>query len=215
MTPGQRRALEALLPRYVLETGGSPFDFATVFGRRAAVVCEIGFDNGDALAELAARRLESDFLGIEVHRPGVGSLLRKLDALGLANVRVVVADAKDVLARNVPDASLAAIHVFFPDPWPKKRHHKRRLIQPGFASLLRDKLSPGGYVQVATDWENYAEHIRSVLLQTPGLALDEVAQTDRADVRPLTRYEQRGRRLGHRVYDIRFLRVSQTADGCG
>lgn len=206
MTPAQRRALDALLPRYALEPGGSPFDFAVVFGRRTHVVCEIGFGNGDALAELAARRPETDFLGVEVHRPGVGSLLRKLEAQNLTNVRVVVADAKEVFSLNVPDGALAAIHVFFPDPWPKKRHHKRRLIQPDFAALLRDKLSAGGYVHVATDWEDYAAHIRSVLLQTPGLVPEETAATDLPDVRPLTRYEQRGKRLGHRVYDLRFLR---------
>lgn len=209
MTPGQRRALAALLPRYALDPGGGPIDFAAVYGRRAPVVCEIGFGNGEALAALAARQPERDFLGIEVHRPGVGSLLRRLETDGLANVRVVVADAREVLARRVPDASLDRVHIFFPDPWPKKRHHKRRLIQPEFAALLRDKLAPGGTLHVATDWEDYAAHIDAVLRGTPGLAADPGGPPER----PLTRYEQRGRRLGHRVYDLRFVRMAGTADG--
>jgi tRNA (guanine-N7-)-methyltransferase len=207
MTPGQRRALEVLLPRYALEAGGSPFDFDAVYGRHAPVVCEIGFGNGEALAALAARQPERDFVGIEVHRPGVGSLLRKLATQNLVNVRVVIADAKEVLARAVLDGSLSAIHIFFPDPWPKKRHHKRRLVQPDFAALLRDKLVSGGYVHVATDWQDYAEHIRSVLLQTPGLAPAADSPIDPSDGRPLTRYEQRGRRLGHPVHDLRFIKA--------
>jgi len=207
MTPGQRRALETLLPRFAIESGGSPFDFAAVYGRRAPVVCEIGFGNGDALAESAARHPERDFLGIEVHRPGVGSLLRKLEARDITNVRVVVADAREVLARDVPDGSLAAVHIFFPDPWPKKRHHKRRLIQPAFAALVRAKLAPGGYVHVATDWEGYAEHIRSAFLAASGFATEEGGTTgEQPCVRPPTRYERRGQRLGHRVYDLRFIK---------
>lgn len=206
MTPGQRRALETLLPRYALPPGAGPTDFSAVFGRRSAVVCEIGFGNGDALAELAARHPELDFFGIEVHRPGVGSLLRKLEAHGLGNVRVAVADAREVLARDVPAGSLAGIHIFFPDPWPKKRHHKRRLIQRDLAALLCEKLRPGGYLHVATDWEEYAGHIRSVLGDTAGLVMAEAASGEPPGLRPLTRYEQRGRRLGHRVYDLRFVK---------
>ena len=205
MTPAQRRALEELWPRYGLDAGDTPlFDFALIFGRHAPVVLEIGFGDGEALAATAMAHPENDYLGIEVHRPGVGALLRRLAERNLTNVRVMVADAKEVLIARVPDGSLAAVHLFFPDPWPKQRHHKRRLVQPDFAALVADKLVPGGYFHVATDWQDYAEHAAAVLGRTPGMVED----TTRADffTRPPTRFERRGRRLGHAVRDLVYRR---------
>jgi tRNA (guanine-N7-)-methyltransferase len=204
MTPAQRRALAQLWPRYGLETGDTPFDFARIFGRRAPVVLEIGFGDGEVLAAMAAAHPQNDYLGVEVHRPGVGALLRRLAAQNLANVRVVVADAKEVLRAHVADGALAAVHLFFPDPWPKQRHHKRRLVQPDFAALVAGRLAPGGYFHVATDWLDYAEHIAAVLAHTPGM----VEQAARAEefARPPTRFERRGRRLGHPVRDLVYRR---------
>jgi tRNA (guanine-N7-)-methyltransferase len=200
-TAAQKRALAELYPRYGLSPGDSLIDFAAAFGRAAPVALEIGFGNGDALARQAAAHPETDYLGIEVHRPGVGRLLARLAAEGLANVRVVCADAKEVLARNIPDESLAAVYVLFPDPWPKKRHHKRRLVQPEFAQLVRRKLKPGGVLHLATDWPAYAEHMETVLNAAEGFAPAEAA------ARPGTKYEARGRRLGHPVRDLAYARV--------
>jgi tRNA (guanine-N7-)-methyltransferase len=163
---------------------------------------------GTSLAEIAGRHPERDFLGIEVHRPGVGNLLRLLAARGLTNVRVICADAVEVLQHFVPDASFAAVYVFFPDPWPKKRHHKRRLIQPEFAALVARKLRPGGVLHVATDWEEYAQHIMAVLEATPdvtNLHGGGAFAPERGE-RPLTKFEQRGLRLGHGVWDLEFRR---------
>ena len=204
MTPAQRRALAELWPRYGLDAGDVPFDFIRIFGRRAPVVLEIGFGDGEALAATAAAHPQNDYVGVEVHRPGVGALLRRLAEQNLANVRVVVADAKEVLSVRVPDASLGAVHLFFPDPWPKQRHHKRRLVQSDFAALLARKLVPGGYFHVATDWRDYAEHVAAVLARTPGMVEDAA----RADffTRPPTRFERRGRRLGHAVRDLVYRR---------
>ena len=204
MTPAQRRALAELWPRYGLDTGDATFVFIRIFGRRAPIVLEIGFGDGEALAATAAAHPENDYLGVEVHRPGVGALLRRLAEQNLTNVRVVVADAKEVLTARVPDGALAAVHLFFPDPWPKQRHHKRRLVQPDFAALVADKLVPGGYFHVATDWQDYAEHVAAVLARTPGMVEDTV----RADffTRPPTRFERRGRRLGHAVRDLVYRR---------
>ena len=204
ITPAQRRALEELWPRYGLDNGDAPFDFIRIFGRRAPIVLEIGFGDGEALAAAAAAHPENEYLGVEVHRPGVGVLLRRLAEQNLTNVRVVVADAKEVLTARVPDGALAAVHLFFPDPWPKQRHHKRRLVQSDFAALVADKLVPAGYFHVATDWQDYAEHVAAVLACTPGMVED----TTRADffARPPTRFERRGRRLGHAVRDLVYRR---------
>jgi tRNA (guanine-N7-)-methyltransferase len=209
ITPAQRRALEDLWPRYGVEAGEAPIDFVRLFGRAAPVVLEIGFGDGEALAAAAEEHPEIDYLGVEVHRPGAGSLLRRLAARGMNNVRVMLADAKEVLAARVPDASLLAVRLFFPDPWPKKRHHKRRLVQPDFAGLITRKLRPGGYFHLATDWQDYAEHMVSVLSATPGLA--DAGATEEfsrlAGTRPPTRFEHRGRKLGHEVQDLVFRRV--------
>jgi len=209
ITPAQQRALKELWSRYGVEAGEAPIDFARVFGRDASVVLEIGFGNGEALAAAAAAHPEIDYLGIEVHRPGAGSLLRRLAAQGMSNVRVMLADAKEVLATRIPDASLSAVHIFFPDPWPKKRHHKRRLVQPDFAGLLSRRLRPGGYVHLATDWRDYAEHMVSVLSATPGLADAGASElfSRQAGSRLSTRFEHRGRKLGHEVRDLVFQRT--------
>ncbi len=209
ITPAQQRALRDLWSRYGVEAGEPPIDFVRIFGRDAPVILEIGFGNGEALAAAAAAHPEIDYLGIEVHRPGAGSLLRRLVAQELSNVRVMLADAKAVLATQIPEASLHAVHLFFPDPWPKKRHHKRRLVQPDFAELVRRKLRPGGYFHLATDWRDYAEHMASVLSATPGLADASASEHFSGLVRSRlsTRFEHRGRRLGHEVQDLVFQRT--------
>ena len=208
ITKAQERALTELWPRYGVDAGDAPLDFRALFGRAAPVHVEIGFGNGDVLAAMAARHPEYDYLGIEVHRPGIGALLRRLEAAGLGNARVMRADAEEVLARNIPDAALSAVYIFFPDPWPKKRHHKRRLIQPEFAELVRRKLQPGGMLHLATDWRDYAEQMLDVLSQTPGFenTAGAGAFAPRPEERPLTKFEQRGKRLGHEVYDLSFRR---------
>ncbi|MDO8705568.1 MAG: tRNA (guanosine(46)-N7)-methyltransferase TrmB [Sulfuricaulis sp.] len=209
MTPAQTRSLKQLWPRYGIPQGDVPLDWPTVFGRAAPVILEIGFGNGEALVAVAAEHPENNYLGIEVHRPGAGSLLRMLEAGKLSNVRIMLADAKEVLAAQIPDASLTAVHLFFPDPWPKRRHHKRRLVQPDFSALTVRKLIPGGYFHLATDWQDYAEHMAAVLLRTPGLTdiSGSVRFSALATSRRQTRFEQRGRRLGHVVRDLVFQRA--------
>lgn len=208
-TPGQRRALAELWPRFGVEPTGL-LDFAALFGRHAPVVLEIGFGNGASLAQMAAAAPEKNFLGVEVHRPGVGRLLQTLAEQGIGNVRVAAIDAATLLAQCIPDASLAAVYLFFPDPWPKKRHHKRRLLQPAFAELVRQKLEVGGVFHAATDWQPYAEHMLAVLETAPGYAnLAGVgAYAPRPGYRPLTKFEARGQRLGHGVWDVLFQRRS-------
>ena len=207
-TEGQRRAFEKHWAQYGVDNSDAPLDFAQWFGRAAPVVVEIGFGNGESLATMAAAAPEKNFLGIEVHRPGVGQLLNRLAGLGLTNVRVIEADATEVLARRVAPAALAAVQLFFPDPWPKKRHHKRRLVQPAFAELVRTRLAPGGVFHMATDWQDYAQQMMDVMSAAPGY--ENVAGAGRFDARgarPLTKFEQRGERLGHGVWDLRFRRA--------
>jgi tRNA (guanine-N7-)-methyltransferase len=205
MTDAQRAAHERLLPRYGVPFKPAPLDFAHVFGRHAPVVLEIGFGMGDTTAEIAASNPQIDYLGVEVHAPGVGSLLRMIEARELSNLRIVQHDAVEVVEHMIPTASLRGIHVFFPDPWPKKRHHKRRLLQVAFARLLSSRLSPGGYLHVATDWDEYAEWILEVLLATE---LENTAgrYAARPAYRPSTKFERRGLALGHAVHDIVFRR---------
>ena len=205
-SPGQRRAFEELLPRLGASYAAKPLDLRALFGREAPVIAEVGSGMGETTARIAAENPGNDYLAIEVHAPGVGSLLRQAEERGLANVRVVMHDAVEVLRDMVNPASLAAIHVFFPDPWPKKRHHKRRLIQPEFAALARDRLAPGGYLHVATDWQEYAGHVLAVLSATPGLANTASAFAPRPASRPETKFERRGLKLGHGVWDIIFTR---------
>jgi tRNA (guanine-N7-)-methyltransferase len=209
ITPAQQRALKELWPRYGFEAGEVLLDFAVIFGRRASVILEIGFGNGDALVAEAAAHPENNYIGIEVHRPGIGNLLRKIESSELKNVRVMLADAKEVLSAQIPEGSLSGVRLFFPDPWPKQRHHKRRLVQHEFAALVMRKLVPGGYIHLATDWKDYAEHMASVLSRTPGMV--EVSGLDLFTAmitsRGQTRFEQRGRKLGNQIRDLVFQRT--------
>ncbi|MFM1987529.1 MAG: hypothetical protein RJA99_486 [Pseudomonadota bacterium] len=206
LSDAQRDAHAGLLPAYGVPDGHGPIDFAALFGRRAPVVLEIGFGMGHTTAEIAAARPGTDFVGIEVYTPGVGSLLRTLRARGLSNVRVIQRDAVEVLRERIAPGSLDGIHVYFPDPWPKKRHHKRRLIQPPFVAELVARLAPGGYLHCATDWEPYAAQMLEVLSAEPALANTADGFAPRPDWRPLTKFEQRGLRLGHGVWDLMFTK---------
>jgi tRNA (guanine-N7-)-methyltransferase len=207
VSDAQRRAHDTLLPHYGIAYRAAALDLTATFGRAAPKVLEIGFGMGETTAEIAAAHPENDYLGIEVHTPGVGSLLKQLEARALANVRIIQHDAVEVLQHMIAPASLDGIHIFFPDPWPKKRHHKRRLIQPPLAALLTQKLKPGGYVHAATDWHEYAEQIRAVFSATPGLANTAQDYAPRPAYRPQTKFETRGLKLGHGVWDIVFTRV--------
>jgi tRNA (guanine-N7-)-methyltransferase len=205
-TAAQRRALQDLLPKFGLPFTGGPIDPARIFGRRAPLVLEIGSGMGETTAAIAQAHPESDFLACELHGPGVGSLLNRIAAAGLTNLRIIRHDAVEVLEHMIPDGALAGIHLFFPDPWPKKRHHKRRLVQPAFAALAARKLAPGGYLHAATDWADYAEQMMQVLAAEPAL---EFAPQGRA--RPNTKFETRGLRLGHPVRDLVFRRRERAA----
>ena len=209
ITSAQRRALEELLPRWGPQYSPAWLDLDAVYGRRAPRVLEIGFGNGTTLVELAASRPEADFLGVEVHPPGVGHLLLGIEARGLANVRVIVHDAVEVLQHQIPPASLDEVLLYFPDPWPKKRHHKRRIVQPAFAALLADRLKPGAVLRLATDWEPYGEWMLGVLNAEPGLinAATDQRWVERPELRGATRFEARGRKLGHRVFDLEYRRA--------
>ena len=203
----QRRAHDTLLPRFGIEYASAPLDLDRVFERRAPRVLEIGFGMGETTAAIAASRPDTDYLALEVHTPGVGSLLKTLAEQGIANVRIIQHDAVEVLEHMIAQASLDGAHIFFPDPWPKKRHQKRRLIQPPLVALLASRLKPGGYVHAATDWEEYAQQILEVFSAEPLLQNTAHGYAPRPDYRPLTKFEQRGLRLGHGVWDIVFKRV--------
>jgi tRNA (guanine-N7-)-methyltransferase len=206
MTAGQRRALNDTLPRFGLAADQAA-DFSRTFGRTNPVVAEIGFGNGDALLAAARNEPDRDFIGVEVHRPGVARVCIELERDPIPNLRLVVADVTEWLAHQVADASLAEIRIFFPDPWPKKRHHKRRLIQPPFAAILRDKLVTGGILRLATDWEDYANQMQQVLAGTPGLTNAAGAGfAPRFAGRPETRFERRGSNLGHTTWDLSYRR---------
>lgn len=209
MTEGQQRGLEQGLPRFGLQLAAGAADFDAIFGRRAPRTFEIGFGMGHSLLEMAAAAPEQDFIGVEVHRPGVGALLNGLLTQNLSNVRVYSCDALEVLRDCVADASLDRLLLFFPDPWHKTRHHKRRIVQPAFAELVRQKLKVGGVLHMATDWEQYAEHMLEVLSAAPGYRnlADDGRYVPRPDERPITKFERRGERLGHGVWDLKFQRI--------
>jgi tRNA (guanine-N7-)-methyltransferase len=209
MTVAQERAWVELWPRFGLESTDAPLDLASVFGRDAPRTLEIEFGNGESLVALATEHPERDFLGIEVHRPGVGHLLLRIEEFGLGNLRVICRDAVEVLQRCIPDASLDEALLYFPDPWPKKRHHKRRIVQPDFVALLASRLRPGGMFRMATDWQPYAEHMLAVAGTCVALANDSPQRdyVERPDSRPVTRFERRGQRLGHGVWDLAFRRT--------
>jgi len=204
MGSGQARALAELGPRFLLPYQGTPLDLDSVFSREAPKIVEIGFGMGHATAVIADAHRETDYLGIEVHEPGVGALLKRIEELGLNNLRIVQHDAVEVFEYMIAEASLDGIHIFFPDPWHKKRHHKRRLIQSAFVTLLARKLKPGGYLHLATDWEDYAQQMLKVLSNERQLANTADTYAPRPDYRPLTKFEQRGLRLGHGVWDMVF-----------
>ena len=206
VTHAQRRAYDALFPRYGVPYSPRPLDLDEVFGRTAPRVLEIGFGMGETTAEIASANPGTDYLALEVHTPGVGSLLKEIEERDLGNVRIVQHDAQEVLGHMIAPDTLAGAHVFFPDPWPKKRHHKRRLIQPPFVKLLASRLEPGGYLHVATDWEEYAQQILEVLSAEPALENTAGGFAPRPAHRPLTKFEQRGLRLGHGVWDVVFIR---------
>jgi tRNA (guanine-N7-)-methyltransferase len=201
-TPAQKRALEELLPKYGIAFSGELLSPEEIFKRKAPLILEIGSGMGETTAAIAQAHPEADFIAVEVHGPGVGSLLNRIEKEKLPNIRIVRHDAVEVLERMVSDGSLAAIHLFFPDPWPKKRHHKRRLVQPSFALLIKEKLSAGGIVHLATDWPDYAEQMETVFSEN---AFFEKAQAGLME-RPATKFEARGRRLGNPIRDLYFRR---------
>lgn len=206
MGTGQARALEEYGPRFMIPYAAERLDLDAVFGRAAPKILEIGFGMGDSTATIAASLPGTDYLGVEVHTPGVGALLKRIGEGGLSNIRIVQHDAVEVLEHMIADGSLDGIHIFFPDPWPKKRHHKRRLVQPAFVALAARSLAPGGYLHVATDWPEYAEQILRVLSGEPLLLNAAAGFAERPAHRPLTKFEQRGLALGHPVRDILFRR---------
>jgi tRNA (guanine-N7-)-methyltransferase len=206
MGPGQTRALAELGPRFVIPYSSQRHDFDASFGRHAPHVLEIGFGMGDATAAIAQGRPDTDFIGVEVHTPGVGALLKRIGEMGLANLRLIQHDAVEVLEQMIEPASLAGVHVFFPDPWHKKKHNKRRLIQPEFVRLLTSRLQPGAYLHCATDWQPYAEQMLEVLSAEPGLHNSATGYAPKPDYRPLTKFENRGLKLGHGVWDLVFTK---------
>jgi tRNA (guanine-N7-)-methyltransferase len=208
MTPSQKRALQELWPRFGIDATDALLNLDELFGRQAPRYLEIGFGMGTSLAQMAARHPERDYLGIEVHRPGVGGLLIQLARDDINNVRVMSDDAVDVLRQNIPDNSLDGVYLFFPDPWPKKKHHKRRIVQAGFVELVADKLKVNGVFHMATDWQDYAEHMLDVVSASSRFenTAGQGEYAPRPEYRPLTKFEQRGQRLGHDVWDLVFSR---------
>jgi tRNA (guanine-N7-)-methyltransferase len=200
----QARACAQLLPRYGIPYAPQPLDLERTFGRSAPKILEIGFGMGETTAAIAAAHPENDYLGIEVHTPGVGSLLKRIDERSIGNLRLIQHDAVEVLREMIAPGSLDGAHIFFPDPWPKKRHHKRRLVQPDFVALLASRIKPGGYVHLATDWQEYAEQMLAVLSAEPLLENTAAGYAPRPHYRPQTKFETRGLKLGHGVWDIVF-----------
>lgn len=210
LTDGQKRALDQLWPVYGLDAGEEVLDFGALFGTSDPVIMEIGFGNGDATWQMAIAHPEQNFLAVEVHRPGVGHLLLKLEEHDAGNVRVACQDAVELLRQRIPAASLAGVRIYFPDPWPKKRHHKRRIVQAPFVALLAEKIQAGGILHMATDWEPYAEHMLEVMHNSPcfeNLSPDD-GPVPKPDWRPETKYEKRGERLGHGVFDLVYRRTA-------
>jgi tRNA (guanine-N7-)-methyltransferase len=205
-TSAQERALEELWPAYGISLSGEPLDLAAIFGREARLCLEIGFGVGEVIGSLAEANPGIDYLGVEVHRSGIGRLLLRAAAGSLKNLRVICADAVDVLQDHVRDESLDEVLIFFPDPWHKKRHHKRRLIEEGFLGLIAAKLRAGGTLRLATDWQAYAEQMLTVCNASPQLKSlsPDLTYVARPEFRPLTRFERRGARLGHGVWDLAY-----------
>ncbi len=207
-TTGQAKAFEELGPRFVLPYTAAPLDFTAAFGREAPTVLEIGFGMGEATAHIAALMPQTNFLCCEVHEPGVGALLKRIGEQGLENIRILRHDAVEVLATMIPAGSLAGAHIFFPDPWHKLKHNKRRLIQPPLVAQLVARLAPGGYLHCATDWEPYARQMLEVLSAEPALENTAPGFAPKPHYRPLTKFENRGIKLGHGVWDVVFRKLS-------
>ena len=207
LTPAQERAVDTLLPVYGIPYAPVPLDLEAAVGRQYNKSLEIWCGMGGATAQIAQANPDQDYLGIEVHTPGVGNLIKLVQEQSLTNLRVIQHDAVEVLQHMIADATLDGVHIFFPDPWPKKRHHKRRLLQAGFLELLCSKLKPGGYLHFATDWEEYAQWTLEVLRGEPRLKNTAEDYAPRPEYRPLTKFEQRGLNLGHGVWDLIFRRV--------
>lgn len=209
LTEGQKRALNELWPRFGIEQGDTVLDLQTLFGNQAPVIMEIGFGNGDATWQMASAHPEQNYLGVEVHRPGVGHLLLKIEEQNLGNIRIACADAVEFLQRRIAEASLDGVRIYFPDPWPKKRHHKRRIIQAAFVRLLASRMRTGAVLHLATDWAPYADFMLEEIAAVEGF----VNLSDQGDFchmpewRPQTKYEKRGERLGHHVRDLLFRRI--------
>jgi len=211
LTPAQERAFATLWPKYGIDwEPNTPLDLPALFGNLRPVYLEIGFGNGETLAEMAARHPERNYLGVEVHAPGVGHLLLEIERRGLGNLHLLQRDAVELLKSGLPPASLAGVYLFFPDPWPKKKHHKRRILTPGFVELLARVIRPGGRFHAATDWEHYAYKMLDVLSTADRLFANDTgprAFSPRPDDRPQTKFERRGQRLGHGVWDLVFRRL--------
>ena len=210
LTEGQERALKDFFPQYGLALQDKPVIFSDIFQRTAPTILEIGFGNGSSLCEMAVNNPEQDYVGIEVHRPGVGNLLLQVEKLGITNLRVMNEDAVDVLNKMIADESLDAVYLFFADPWHKTRHHKRRIVQEEFVQLLRKKLKINGVFHMATDWEDYAKHMMRIMSTTEGYenTAGQGQYLPRPDYRPLTKFERRGQRLGHGVWDLIFKKIN-------
>jgi tRNA (guanine-N7-)-methyltransferase len=206
LSTGQAKGLETLGPQFCIPYAKEPLDFTAAFGRSAPTIFEIGFGMGETTATIAGGMPEKNFLGVEVHTPGVGSLLKLIGERGLTNLRLIQHDAFEVITNMIAPESLAGVHVFFPDPWHKARHNKRRLIQPPFVALLASRLAPGGYLHCATDWQEYAEQMLEVLSGEPALGNTADGFAPRPDYRPVTKFENRGLKLGHGVWDVVFVK---------
>ncbi|RJF99936.1 tRNA (guanosine(46)-N7)-methyltransferase TrmB [Noviherbaspirillum saxi] len=202
----QARSIETLGPQFCIPYVKAPFDFTQAFGRTAPQILEIGFGMGDTTAKIAAGLPDKDFIGVEVHTPGVGSLLKLVGEQNLSNLRILQHDAFEVVTHMIAPNSLSGVHVFFPDPWHKARHNKRRLIQGPFVELLVSRLAPGGYLHCATDWQDYAEQMLQVLSEEPALKNTAEGYAPRPDYRPVTKFENRGLKLGHGVWDLVFVK---------
>ncbi len=207
VSPAQQRACDTLLPLFGIPYAAQQLDLAQVFGRNAPKILEIGFGMGDSTASIAQAHPENDYLALEVHTPGVGNLLKLIDAQQIGNIRLMQHDAVEVMRDMIADRTLDGVHIFFPDPWHKARHNKRRLIQSPFISQLVQKIKPGGYIHVATDWQDYAEQVLRVLNAEPLLENTATDYASRPNYRPLTKFEQRGLKLGHGVWDLVFKRA--------
>ncbi len=208
LTHGQQDALEQLWPIYGIENSAQPIDFKTLFGNKHPIILEIGFGNGESLARMAEKMPENNYVGIEVHRPGVGHLLKLIDEKGLNNLRLMSDDAVDILTRQIPPSSLSGVQLFFPDPWHKKKHHKRRIVQPEFVKLLASRLRSGGFFHMATDWQDYAAHMLEVMQGSHDFknCSESGDYVPRPGHRPITKFERRGHRLGHGTWDLIFTR---------